>query len=93
MSNVIELEAFRNRVKNTLENNRNDEVSILSDKQIERILYSTVEGRDDFPTEEELIAVLEWAKDVTIKTNMLNLIYEGRLRVSWDGEGIRLHAK
>lgn len=93
MSNVIELEAFRNRVKNTLENNRNDEVSILSDKQIERILYSTVEGRDDFPTEEELIAVLEWAKDVTIKTNMLNLIYEGRLRASWDGEGIRLHAK
>jgi len=86
MNNIANLEEFRKRIGETSEVEDEEEVRTLSDEQIERILYSTIEGREEMPSEEEMVAVLVWAHHTTVRTGMLNLIYEGELNVRWDEE-------
>lgn len=90
MTKVVDLAKFREKLDEEVE--EEEEVRTLSEEQVERILYSTVTGREDTPTEEEMLGVLIWAHDVTVRAGILNLIYEGKVTVTWDGTDIRITA-
>lgn len=90
MTKVVDLAKFREKLDKQEE--EEEFVRTLSDAQVDRLLYATVVGREDVPTEEEMLAVLTWAHDVTVRAVILNLIYEGKVTVTWDGTDIRVTA-
>ena len=87
MNDVVSLEDFKkNLKKEAKKGKKKKKIAVLSEKQIERILQATVENRDDDPTEEEMLSVLKWAHSTTLRTAVLNGIYEDKYSVKWDKE-------
>jgi len=86
VGNVVDI--FKNTLKEPKEGKikpaHEDEISILNMEQIQRIFYEALISQEEKPpSEEDLISILCWARETTIRVGILNLIYQGEVKFKW----------
>jgi len=87
--NVVNLSDFKKKMalKEKIESETEEKsLAVLTDEQIDRIMYATINDReeDEDPSEEEMIAVLEWAQTTMVRVTFLNLMLKGKVSIKWD---------
>ena len=97
--NVVDLSAFKQKLEASqdeeaeeFEGSEEEQNYLISDEQLNAILYALMKGRDNDEEEdeehlgEEISAVVEWAHDTLFNVMELNQILMGNASVRWDRE-------
>lgn len=62
-----------------------DGVSGLSDEEINKLLYLSIEGTgEDGLSEDDAVRILKWSEKVILDYNILSLAVNGKVALSWD---------